>query len=80
MTNKEILLARIEVALDDIRPHLVVDGGNVELVDVSEDMNVTVKWLGNCHGCSMSSFTMKAGIEQSIKNKIPEIQSVEAVN
>jgi Fe-S cluster biogenesis protein NfuA len=80
MTNKEILISRIELALDDVRPHLAVDGGNVELVDVNEDMHVTVKWLGNCQGCSMSSFTMKAGIEQSLKTKIPEIISVEAIN
>jgi Fe-S cluster biogenesis protein NfuA len=80
MTNKEILISRIELALDDVRPHLAVDGGNVELVDVNEDMHVTVKWLGNCQGCSMSSFTMKAGIEQSLKTKIPEIMSVEAIN
>jgi Fe-S cluster biogenesis protein NfuA len=80
MTDKAILLSRIELALDDVRPHLAVDGGNVELVDVSDNMEVTIKWLGNCQGCSMAGFTMKAGIEQSIRTKIPEIISVEAMN
>ena len=80
MTDKEELIVRINKALDDIRPHLAVDGGNVEVVDVSEDMHVTVKWLGNCEFCSMSAMTMKAGIEQAIKSRIPEILSISAVN
>ena len=80
MTDKEALLERINKALDDIRPHLAVDGGNVEVIDVTEDMHVTVKWLGNCEFCSMSAMTMKAGIEQAIKSRIPEVVSISAVN
>jgi Fe-S cluster biogenesis protein NfuA len=78
--EKEHLLVRINKALDDVRPFLAVDGGNVEVVDVTEDWIVKVKWLGNCQACSMSAMTMKAGIEQAIKNKIPEVQSVIAIN
>ncbi len=79
-TDKKALIDKIDKALEDIRPHLAVDGGNVEVVDVTEDMHVTVKWLGNCEFCSMSAMTMKAGIEQAIKSRIPDVTSVSAVN
>ncbi|MEO1516543.1 MAG: NifU family protein [Bacteroidota bacterium] len=74
------LLSKIDTALEDIRPHLAVDGGNVEVVDVTDDMTVKVKWLGSCQACTMSTMTLKAGVEQTIKGKIPEIHAVEAVN
>lgn len=78
--EKSDLIARINTALDDVRPHLVSDGGNIEVVDVTDDMTVMVKWLGNCQNCNMSVMTMRAGIEHAIKTKIPAIQHVEAVN
>ena len=74
------LLQKIEAALDDIRPHLAADGGNVEVVEVTDDGTVKVRWLGNCENCFMSIMTMKAGIEQAIKNKVPGIHHIEAVN
>lgn len=78
--EKSKLIAQIDAALDNVRPHLKVDGGNVEIVDVTDDNIVKIKWLGNCEGCSMSTMTMRAGIEQAIRNKLPEIAGVEAVN
>jgi len=78
--DKEQLLQKVEKALDDVRPHLAVDGGNVELVDVTDEMLVKIKWMGNCENCNMSAMTMRAGIEQSIRSKIPGITGVEAVN
>ena len=78
--EKTQLIEQIESALDDIRPHLAVDGGNVSVVDVSEELVVQVKWLGACESCSMSAMTMKAGVEQSIKSRLPQIHSVEAIN
>ncbi|MBK9104252.1 MAG: NifU family protein [Saprospiraceae bacterium] len=78
--EKILLLDQIELALDDIRPHLAVDGGNVSLVDVTEEMTVIVKWLGACESCSMSVMTMKAGVEQAVKSRLPQIRSVEALN
>ncbi len=78
--NKQALLERVDAALEDVRPHLAVDGGNVELVDVTDDGIVQIRWLGACEGCSMSSMTMRAGIEQSIMGKVPGISGVEAVN
>lgn len=80
ITEKSDLLERVDRALDDVRPHLAVDNGNVEVVDVTEDLTVKVKWLGACVGCSMSHMTMKAGLEQAIKSRLPQIKAVEAVN
>ncbi len=79
-TEQEALKQRVDAALDSLRPHLKVDGGDIEVVEVTEDMTVRVKWLGNCEFCSMSAMTMKAGVEQTLKSKIPEIQAIEAVN
>jgi len=76
----QALVDKVDAALEEIRPHLQVDGGNIEVVEVTDDMTVRVKWLGNCEFCSMSAMTMKAGVEQTLKSKIPEIQSIEAVN
>jgi Fe-S cluster biogenesis protein NfuA len=78
--EKKLLLQQIELALDDIRPHLAVDGGNVTVLDVTDEMIVQVKWLGACESCSMSVMTMKAGVEQAVKSRLPQIRSVEAVN
>ena len=78
--EKKELLQRIDTALNDIRPHLAVDGGDIEVVDVTEDMHVKIKWLGSCETCNMSAMTMRAGVEQTLKGKIPEIGTVEAVN
>jgi Fe-S cluster biogenesis protein NfuA len=80
LESKSQLIEKINHALDDVRPFLEVDGGNVEVVDVTDDMTVKVKWLGNCENCSMSTMTLKAGIEQAIKSKLPEIHAVIAVN
>lgn len=71
---------RVNAALDEIRPHLAGDGGNIELVEISEDKKVYVKWIGTCEFCTMSIMTMKAGVEQAIKLKVPEIESIIAVN
>ena len=78
--DKEALLKRVDTALDDVRPHLKVDGGNVEVVDITDDMILQIKWIGNCQSCSMSAMTMRAGIEQTVKGQVPEIVGVEAVN
>ncbi len=78
--EKQTLIKRVDSALDDVRPHLEVDGGNVEVIDVTDDKVVKIKWLGTCMTCSMSAMTMRAGIEEAIKGKIPEIMGVVAVN
>jgi len=78
--EKEQLITRIDQALNEVRPHLAVDGGNVEVVDITDDHIVKIKWLGTCEGCSMSAMTMRAGIEQAIRGKLPQILGVEAIN
>lgn len=80
VTEKEAMIAQVDAALESIRPHLAADGGNVEVVDITDDNIVQVKWLGNCQSCSMSYMTMKAGLEQTIKGRMPHISGVEAVN
>jgi Fe-S cluster biogenesis protein NfuA len=69
---------KVEKALDKIRPSLVADGGNVELVDV-QDGKVKVRLTGACGGCPMSQMTLKMGIERLLKQEIPEIEEVIAV-
>jgi len=68
----------VKKALDQIRPALQADGGDVELVDV-EDSIVKVRLTGACSGCAMSQMTLKQGIEQHLKKAVPEVLSVEAV-
>ena len=68
---------QVEEVLDQIRPHLQADGGDVELVDINNGV-VTVKLTGACHGCPMSQMTLKNGVERILKENIPEIKSVEA--
>ena len=69
----------VQAALDEVRPHLQVDGGDVELVDVTDDGVVMVKLKGACAGCPMSQMTLKWGVENYLKKKIPEVKTVESV-
>ena len=70
----------MEAILDQIRPYLEADGGNVTLIDITSDNIVRVELTGACKSCSMRLMTLKSGIEETIKRAIPEIVSVEAVN
>jgi Fe-S cluster biogenesis protein NfuA len=70
---------KVEMALQDIRPALQADGGDVELVDVTEDGIVKVKLKGACGGCPMAQLTLKQGIERRLKDSIPGVKSVESV-
>jgi Fe-S cluster biogenesis protein NfuA len=70
---------KVEAALEKIRPVLQNDGGNVELVEVTDDGIVKVRLQGACHGCPMSQMTLKHGIERVILKEIPEVKGVEAV-
>lgn len=67
---------RVEAVINEIRPSLQADGGDVELVDVVDGV-VTVKLKGACAGCPMSQITLKNGIEKLLKEKVPEVKSVE---
>ncbi len=70
---------KIEKALDKVRPMLAADGGNVELVDVTDDGVVKLKLKGSCGCCPMSSMTLKNGIERILKQEVPQIKEVIAL-
>lgn len=67
---------RVEQALDKIRPALMADGGNVELVEVTPDGIVKVRLTGACGGCPMSQITLKQGVEKIVKQDVPEVKEV----
>ncbi|OQY17866.1 MAG: hypothetical protein B6I36_08290 [Desulfobacteraceae bacterium 4572_35.1] len=67
---------QIEAVLDAVRPTLLADGGNVELVDVSEDGVVSVKLVGACSSCPMATVTLKMGIERALMEKLPAVKEV----
>lgn len=70
---------RIEKALDKVRPMLAADGGDVELIDVTDDGVVKLKLKGSCGCCPMSSMTLKMGIEKILRQEVPEIKEVIAL-
>ena len=70
---------KVEAVLGKIRPMLQADGGDVELVEVSDDGIVKVKLTGACSGCPMSQMTLKMGIEKFLKQEIPEVKEVVSV-
>jgi Fe-S cluster biogenesis protein NfuA len=74
-----MLKEKVEQVLNELRPFLQSEGGNVELVDVSESGIVKVRLTGACGCCPMSTYTLKMGIEQKIKEAIPEIKEVKQV-
>ena len=75
ITDREIL-SKIEGALDEIRPYLEADEGDIRLIEVTDDMVVKVKLLGACSDCNVSMMTMKSGVEQAIKRAVPEVKEV----
>lgn len=78
--NMNDLKVKVEDALDQIRPYLQADGGNVSLLEITAEKIVKVELQGACKSCSMSAMTLKAGIEESIKRIAPEVKAVEAIN
>lgn len=78
MTTEEVKL-NVEKALDEIRPFLNSDGGNISLIEIIEDKHVKVRLEGACTSCSLSISTMKAGVETTIKKYVPQIETVENI-
>lgn len=74
------LKERVDNALDTIRPYLKTDGGDVKILDVTDQGVVTLELIGSCGSCPMSAMTLKAGIEESIRKAVPEITEVQAIN
>lgn len=76
----EDLRQRVQDALDKIRPGLMADGGDAELIDVDAESGIaTIRMVGACGGCPMSTMTLKMGIERTIRAAVPEIKEVVAV-
>ncbi len=77
--QKEEIVQKIKTAIESIRPYLIADGGDVEFIDITDDLAVKVRLTGACHGCPFSMMTLKAGIEQAIRKSVPQIRELQAV-
>jgi len=74
-----MLEEQVKAALENVRPNLQADGGDVEFVSMADDGTVSVRLLGRCNGCPMSQMTLKHGIEEYLKKEIPQVTSVVGV-
>lgn len=74
------LKIRVEAALNGIRPYLEADGGNVQVLEITDERVARLELVGACSSCSMSAMTFKGGIEDAIRRAVPEITRVEAIN
>ena len=79
MPQNEELVLKVKNVIEQIRPYLQADGGDVEYVNMTEDNTVNIKLLGMCGNCPHSQMTLKNGIEAAVVRAIPEIKSVESV-
>ncbi|GLU51824.1 NifU family protein [Dyadobacter frigoris] len=80
MDSREKTLELIEQALETVRPYLHADGGDVKLVELTDDLTVRLELLGSCQSCPMSAMTFRAGLEESIRKAVPHINRVVASN
>lgn len=78
-SEKNTFIFRIKEVLELVRPYLQADGGDIDFIDLSDDLTVSVNLMGACGTCAMSIQTLKFGVEQALKNAIPEIKEVVAV-
>lgn len=76
MAEQKSIRERVVKALNRVRPYLQNDGGDIDLIEITEDLTVKVKLTGACHGCPFSMQTLKAGVEQAIMQEVPEIKKV----
>ncbi len=75
MTSEEVKI-NVEKALEEIRPFLQSDGGDISLISIDDDKSVKVKLEGACVGCSVNQMTLKSGVEMTIKKYVPQIEEV----
>lgn len=80
MSDKNSIKERVLQALEKVRPYLQSDGGDISLVEITDDNTVKVKLQGACHGCPYSLQTLKAGVEQVLLKEVPEISKVVSVD
>jgi len=80
MSDKSNIRERVIKALERVRPYLQSDGGDISLVEITDDNTVKVKLQGACHGCPFSLQTLKAGVEQALIKEVPEVKQVVSVD
>lgn len=78
--EKDILTAKVKNVIEQIRPYLQADGGDISFVELTEDNVVNVELQGACGSCPYSRMTLKNGVEEAMKKALPQIRSVEAIN
>ena len=78
--NDVSLIERVENALDEIRPYLNKDGGDIKVVSIDNNNIANIELLGNCESCPMSPMTLKLGVEEAIKKNVPEINGIKTIN
>lgn len=78
--NKEELTTKVRNIIEQVRPYLQQDGGDINFVNITDDMVVNVELTGACGSCPYSTMTLKNGVESTIRKALPEIKSVEAIN
>ncbi len=74
------LIDRVESAIEEIRPYLIADGGDIKVLSINSQNIVNLELLGSCERCPMSPMTLKAGVEEAIKKQVPEINGINAIN
>ncbi|MGM0565146.1 MAG: NifU family protein [Bacteroidota bacterium] len=79
MENKNVIEKKVTNVLEQIRPYLQADGGDIRFVNLTDDMTVNVELQGACGTCPYSVMTLKNGVEEAVKKAIPEIKSVESI-
>lgn len=80
MSDKEALTVKVKNIIEQIRPYLQADGGDISFVELTEDNVVNVELQGSCGSCPFSRMTLKNGVEEAVRKALPEIKSVEAIN
>jgi Fe-S cluster biogenesis protein NfuA len=78
--NKEDLTIKVKNIIEQVRPYLQQDGGDINFVEITDDLVVNVELTGACGSCPYSTMTLKNGVESTIRKALPEIKSVEAIN
>ena len=78
--SEKSLIDRVENAIEEIRPYLIADGGDIKGISIDNKNIVNLELLGSCETCPMSPMTLKGGVEEAIKKQVPEINGIYAVN
>ena len=74
------LIEKVEIALDEIRPYLNKDWGDIKVISIDNNNIANIELLGNCESCPMSPMTLKLGVEEAIKKNVPEIKGIKTIN